>query len=185
MSQSLDLILRYGVPNLKKFEWANSYRTARPSAMTKSNIEGAWNGAGLFPFNPQKIIHRLRAVVTESETHTIIMMTANAATPSPWSNRFNLIPETPSQLDPAILCSANEALLLNINAGILDMPTKAYIPKLIALSEHLHATNIMVQHHNESLTTIVKKRKIMATGKCAILKDQTLMTTEDLYQKLK
>ena len=79
----------------------------------------------------------------------------------PESNVFNIVPSTPSQLDRTVLCSANEALLSNIHAGILDTPTKAYIPKLVALSENLRATNVMVQRNYESLRTIVKKRREM------------------------
>ena len=65
------------------------------------------------------------------------------------------------------------------------MPTRAYISKLVALSENLRATNVMVQHNYESLNTIVKKRREMVQGKHVVLKDQTLVTTEELYQKIR
>ena len=181
MSQQLDEIMRFGVPSIKKFEWANCYRTSRPIAMTESNILSAWSGAGLFPFNPQKVLHRLRSM-PEPEP---LPASTIVATPSPPSNRFNLVPATPSQLDPTVLRSANEALLSNIHAGILDTPTQAYIPKLVSLSENLRATNVMVQRNYESLNAIVKKRREMVQGKRVVLKDQTLVTTEELYQKVR
>ena len=188
MAQQLDCILRYGVSNLKKFKWANSYRIARPVGMTASNIESAWSGAGLFPYMPQKVIRRLKAGLSDTETAQLMMSTAIIGTPpppSPQSNRFNLVPATPSQLDSTVLRSANEVLLNNIRAGILDTPTRAYIPKLAALSEQLRATNILVQHHLEELGAIVKKRKVMVQGKRVVLKDQVLVTTEKLYEKVK
>jgi ABC-type transporter Mla maintaining outer membrane lipid asymmetry ATPase subunit MlaF len=52
--------------------------------------------------------------------------------------------------------------LNNIQVGVLDTPTRAYIPKLVALSEQLRATNILVQHHIDELDAIVEKRKVMA-----------------------
>lgn len=101
----------------------------------------------------------------------------NISTPSPQSNRFNLVPTTLSQLDPTILRSANEALITNIRAGILDTLTKAYIPKLASLVEQLRATAVMVQRNYNDLTAIVKQRKVIAHGKRVILKDQTLVTS--------
>ena len=149
--------------------------------MTESNILSAWSGAGLFPFNPQKVLHRLRSM-PEPEPLPASTIVATLSSPS---NRFNLVSTTPSQLDPTVLRSANEALLSNIHAGILDTPTQAYIPKLVSLSENLHATNVMVQHNYESLNAIVKKRREMVQGKRVVLKDQTLVTTEELYQKVR
>ena len=179
ISMELDEIMCYAVPNLKKFEWANCYQIARPIAITESNILSTWRGAGLFPFNPQKVLQfNQQSIIVASPTATV-------PTLSPRSNHFNLVPATPSQLDSTILHTANDALLSNINAGILDTPTRAYISKLVALSENLRATNVMVQHNYESLNTIVKKRREMVQGKHLVLKDQTLVMTEKLYQKIR
>lgn len=188
MSKKLDTILRYGVPNIKKFEWANCYRDARPSAFKESNVLSAWSGTGLLPFNPQKIIRRLKAKECEAETQTILTtMTTPAPTVEslPTSTIFNLVPTTPSKLDSIILRSANQALLSNIQAGILDTPTKAYIPKLVALSEHLRTAHTLVEEYLEKLNEIVKKRRVMTQGKRIILKDQILITTEGLYKDVK
>ena len=52
MSEELDKILQYGYSNIRKFEWANCYHVARPSAMEPFNICSTWSRAGLIPFNP-------------------------------------------------------------------------------------------------------------------------------------
>jgi len=184
VSRELDNIMRHGVSNIKKFEWANCYRIARPKAMTKSNILSAWSGAGLFPFNRQKVLHQLRLNTSDPNLSNQISTEA-VSTPLPESNAFNVVPSTPSRLDRSVLHSANKALLSNIHAGILDTPTKTYIPKLVALSENLRATNVMVQCNYESLRTIIKKRREIVQGKRVVLKDQVLITTEELYQKVK
>ena len=55
---------------------------------------------------------------SESEAQT---PRTNAATPR--FHQFSCVPATPSQLDPTVLCSANEALLSKIQEGILDTST--------------------------------------------------------------
>src|SRR5436190_5164628 len=88
MSQSLNEILQYGVPNIKKFEWADCYRKARQSAMVKPNVDGAWKGAGLFPFNPQKVLRQFRTANKDEETRAIA---AAAKTPSPRTKKYHLV----------------------------------------------------------------------------------------------
>lgn len=188
MAEELDRILRYGIDNLKKFEWADCYRIARPIGMSPLNIKGAWSGAGLIPFMPQKVIRRLKTGITNTEIiqlTTLEIPKTPKILPSSPQSRFNLVPNTPSHLNPATFRSANEALLNNIQASVLDTPTRTYIPKLVSLSENLRASHILVQHHVEELGVIVKRRRIMAQGKRVILKDQVLVTTEELYAKVK
>ena len=56
MSRELDEIIRYGIIGVKKFEWADAYRKARPNAMSEANIKSAWRAAGLVPFNSCKVL---------------------------------------------------------------------------------------------------------------------------------
>jgi len=188
MAEELDRILRYGVPNLKKFEWANCYQIARPQGMTSSNIESAWSGAGLIPFKPQKVIRRVKAGAAEAETLKLIVgpppSIETLPTLSPKS-KFNLVPTTPSRVDPAVLRSANEALFENIDKGILDTPTSKYITKVIGMYEQTRATGILVQKHFDELNAIVKKRRVMSQGIRVVLKDQVHITTVGLYEQLK
>jgi len=188
MSDELDGIMRYGIPTIKKFEWANCYRVARPGAMTERNI---LSGAGLFPFNPRKALRRHRSRPEAALTSEVKLnpgsevQTLGTIAATPPSRHFGRVPATPSQLDPIVLRSANEALHSKIQESILDMPIREYIPKLVGLSEHLHATNIIVERNHESLNAIVQKRREMAQGKHVVLKDQTLVTTEEVYQNLR
>ena len=170
MSQELDKILRYGFNDIKKFEWANCYRLARPYGMKPSNIQSAWSEAGLLPFNPQKVIRRLKAAIADNDVTELVAST-NLPLLSPQSSKFNFVPNTPSKLDSEVFRSANEAFISKIEAGILDTSVKAYIPKLVGLSEHLWAHNIVVQHHYDSVSEIANKRRVMAHRKRIVLKD--------------
>ena len=188
MSGELDKILRYGYSNIKKFEWANCYRIARPHAMKASNIQSAWNGAGLIPFNPQKIIRHLKAGLAEQETQQLISQNATPLTlmqTPPHARKFNLIPDTPSKVDRLNVRSAAEALAHNVQAGIFDTPTKEYILKLSALNIQYQTLHTVHEHHLNSITEINKQRRVMEHGKRVVLKDQTVITTEAIYQQLK
>ena len=132
MSEELDKILRYGFSNIKKFEWANCYRIARPDAMKPSNIKSAWSGAGLIPFNPRKVIRCIRATFVDQE---IVLIndhesTVNASTSeSSYAEKFSLVPHTPSKVNSVALRSVSEALAHNVQAGIFNTSTREYILK--------------------------------------------------------
>jgi hypothetical protein len=55
IGRSLDRLLRVGIARLEKVEWVEYYMKARPEAFTAKNINSAWRGSGLFPFNPSKV----------------------------------------------------------------------------------------------------------------------------------
>jgi hypothetical protein len=163
MSIELNEIICHSVFNIKKFKWANCHQVARLIALTKPNILSIWNGAGLFPFNPQKVIHWLRSR-PEALAEPLLAAT-NTTTVVTWSNRsnrFSLISTTPSQLDSITLHSTNKAVLNNIYVCIFDTLTEVYMPKLVALIGHLYAANIIVQHNYKTLNIIMKRRREMA-----------------------
>ena len=74
---------------------------------------------------------------------------------------FTEVPETPSKIDPAILQQANKALIY-IHAGILDTPTKTYIPKLVKFAEYASTQAILANHENRAKDNILKKRREMS-----------------------
>ena len=91
------------------------------------------------------------------------------------------VPETLSKIDSAILQRANKALISNIDAGILDTPTKAYIPKLVKFAEYALTQAILANHKNWAKDNILKKRREMSTGKHVCLKGKYLITTEGVH----
>ena len=55
MKNQLDRVIRTQIHTIRRHEFIESYYNARNIAFTKSNIESAWRGAGLFPFFPSKV----------------------------------------------------------------------------------------------------------------------------------
>ena len=178
MSKEMDMIMRYGVPNIKKFEWLDSYRVARSNALTESNIKSGWSGTGLFPLNRRRVLVRLAESSPEPTERCSTPDTTNL------SNPFANMPETPSKMDSGLFRLAHQKLLENIEAGILDTPTKQYVPRLVSWFENCRAKLSIVEHQYMEVTKILKRRKEHSTGKRIALKDQIILTTEDLYSKV-
>ena len=186
MSEELDKILRYGYSNIKKFEWANCYHVARPSAIEPFNICSAWSGAGLIPFNPRKIIQRIKSSHSDQETALINNPDSAASTPISESHaeKFNLVPHTLSNVNSANLRSASEALANNVAMAIFDTPTKSYILKQSALVTQYETLPTVREKHLDGINEINEKRRLMASGKRVLLKDQTVITTKEIYEQV-
>ena len=189
ISKELDKILRYGFSNIKKFEWANCYCIARPGAIEQSNIKSAWSRAGLIPFNPWKIIRHINAALSEQETTLINNSNSvtNASTSEDsksYVEKFSLVPHTSSKIDSVALWLASEALVYNVQTGIFDTLMREYILKESGLVTQYETCHIVREKHLDGMNEI-NKRRVMAFGKHVVLKDQTVITTEGIYEQVK
>ena len=102
----------------------------------------------------------------------------NDAPTTPARHPFFDVPSTPSSMDPALLQRANIALMANIEGGIFDTPTRAFIPKLVKAVEYHSAQVLLVNHENTAKDNILQKRKEHATGIRSVLKGRHILTTE-------
>lgn len=182
MSAELDKIMRYGISNIKKFEWADAYRLARPKAMTEKNIKSAFRTAGLIPFNRRKVLTRMPEF---NETDVDSDEEINDASASVEAHPFTEIPSTLSRINPVLLYRANAALITNIDGGIFDTPTRKFIPKLIAVAEYNSAQIVVSNHQIEAKDRILTKRREHATGIRSVLKGKHVASTEELYKEVK
>ena len=187
MNQEINETLKYGVPNIKKFEWAAAYQRARPKAMSVNNIISAFRTAGLIPFNRRKVLVRMpnfQEKDCESDHESDgDDLTTDVVDPQQ-DYPFACVPATPSRIDPAILRDANAALLNNIQSGIFDSPTRAFIPKLATFAEFSSTQLVIANHENQAKENIIKRRREVMTGKYVVLKDQYIVTTDEIYEKL-
>ena len=185
MSQELNETLKYGVPNIKKYEWADAYQRARPKAMSANNVTSAFRATGLVPFNRRKVLVRM-PTFQEKDCDSDLELESNEdiTTESQQEHPFANVPATPSRIDPTILKDANAALLSNIQAGIFDTPTRTFIPKLATFAEFSSTQVVIANHKNQAKDSIIKRRREVTTGKRVCLKDQCIITTEELYAKL-
>ena len=187
MNQEINETLKYGVPNIKKFEWAAAYQRARPKAMSVNNIISAFRTAGLIPFNRRKVLVRMpnfQEKDCESDHESDgDDLTTDVVDPQQ-DHPFACVPATPSRIDPAILRDANAVLLNNIQSGIFDSPRRAFIPKLATFAEFSSTQLVIANHENQAKENIIKRRREVMTGKRVVLKDNYILTTEEIYEKL-
>src|SRR5438046_1881606 len=61
MTQEINPLVHTNVPQVQKVEWLTAYVRARSHAFSTNNIRSSWNGVGLVPFHPQKVIHRVQS----------------------------------------------------------------------------------------------------------------------------
>ena len=184
MNAELDKIMRYGISNIKKFEWADAYRLARPKAMTEANIKSAFRTAGLIPLNRRKVLVRMPGF-NEADDESDSDEEINDAPAPVEAHPFTQIPSTPSRINPALLNQANAALIANIEGGIFDTPTRKFIPKLVAAAEYNSAQVVVSNHQIEAKDRILTKRREHATGIRSVLKGKHVVSTEELYTEVK
>jgi hypothetical protein len=157
---------------IQKIEWMEAYIQARSEACTQQNIESAWRGAGLFPFNPQRA---LRTMVLDTTPEL-----ERPRTPTEF-DIFDQVFVNSSPPDATSLRSANELLNSTINSdAIPTTPVRRYIRKLTAGAEQLQARSIVHQHDANNLRSIIKKRTNRTKGKRVVLKGQFHVSTQEL-----
>ena len=155
--------------------------------MSTSNIISAFRTAGLIPFNRHKVLIHMpnfQERDCESDQEIYDEMTLTAMSDVVQQHPFACVPTTPSRIDPAILKEANTALLANIQAGVLDTPTRAFIPKLATFAEFSSTQVVIANHENRAKENIIRRRRETLTSKYVVLKDQCIITTEEIYEKL-
>ncbi|ODQ71458.1 hypothetical protein LIPSTDRAFT_73139 [Lipomyces starkeyi NRRL Y-11557] len=157
---------------IQKIEWMEAYIQARSEACTQQNIESAWRGAGLFPFNPQRA---LRTIVLDTTPEL-----ERPRTPTEF-DIFDQVFVNSSPPDATSLRSANELLNSAINSdAIPTTPVRRYIVKLTAGAEQLQARSIVHQHDANNLRSIINKHTNRTKGKRVVLKGQFHVSTQEL-----
>jgi hypothetical protein len=149
-----------------------AYIQARLEACTKQNIESAWRGAGLIPFNPKRALRTMDYNTTpEPERPT---------TPTEF-DIFNQVFVNSSPPDATTLRKANELLTTTIDTSTtINTPVRQYIRKLATGTEKLRAQSIVHQHDASNLRSIIKKRATRTKGKRVVLKGHFHISTQEL-----
>lgn len=157
---------------IQKFEWMEAYIQARSDVCNYRNIESAWRGAGLVPFNPQRALRTLAQDTTPE--------LERPQTPTQF-DIFNQVFINSSPPDESTLRTANELLNLTIDGRTIpSTPVRQYIRKLTTGTEQLRARSIVHQHDANNLRSIIKKRTTRTKGKRVVLKGHFHISTQEL-----
>ena len=149
-----------------------AYIQARLEACTRQNIESAWRGAGLVPFNAQRALRTINRNTTPEPERPI--------TPTAF-DVFNQVFVNSSPPDATTLRKANELLVATIDTcAVINTPVRKYIQKLATGTEKLRAQSIVHQHDASNLRSIIKKRNTRSKGKRMVLKGHFHISTQEL-----
>ena len=180
LSTSLNQLIQTGIARIQKVEWLQHYIAARSTAMTESNINGGWRGAGLFPRNPSRVLSQIYS--SPSATHVSLSSPSNGVDASVVLDTMLL---TSSPPDAIILHSANIVLNeLVWNNKSLPTPARKYVPRLTSTAEQLRAENTILRHENDELKSVLSARKQRLSGKRVVLEGKVLVSTSEIHQKL-
>ena len=174
LSAEIAKIVGTNIARLAKHEWCTGYVKARTSAFTVHNIHSSWNGAGLYPFQPRKVIRRIRGFDTPSPT----------STPPPTDIfETTLLRSSPSEA--VSMHEANKALneVLNSSAS-LNSPQKGYLKRLSQKAENYKARIIMLEKRIEAAKGVLSERKRVETGTRQFFRGKHLLTAEDIYEQV-
>lgn len=170
MAMQLSRLLACEISRLQKVEWVDRYIPARAQAVSASNIQGGWRGAGLFPLN----------------RHRVLRIISDSTTPSPPEQAEITAPYlvTSSPPDVERLRSANRAFNEALRDTTLTTPVRRHGQKLSGIAEHLHADNSVLRQENAELKSVISTRKERLSGKRIVLKGKFIVTTEEIYKGL-
>jgi hypothetical protein len=175
ISAQLARLISTGVPRLQKMEWLENYVPARAKAITSTNIEGGWRGAGIFPINRAKILRNLPRELTTQSLHQPQMQPV-----TPFETQL-LTSSPPNATD---LHSTNCALKEALQSGDVNTPVKKYVGRLAKHSERLHASNTILRQENQELKKVISTRKERASGKRVALKNVIIASVEDVFRSV-
>ena len=176
MSKCLDKLIRTGISRLEKVEWVEKYIEARPYAFTKSNIDGAWRGAGLFPFSPQKVIRKI--IDPLSPIRPITPLPSIQQLLNPFDDIHSSLP------DASVLHSTNVELnRIAEECKELKTPARNYIRHVTNFAEEFQADLAISRVQYEELHTVVEKRAEQKTEKRKSLEGQHLVSRVEFVEK--
>ena len=72
-------LMRMYINHVSKLEFLCAFRAAFFASITKSNIQGGFTGAGLVPYNPERVLSKL-----DIKLSTPTPLTSRPGTPQPW-----------------------------------------------------------------------------------------------------
>lgn len=180
--REIEGLMRAGITHITKADFLPAFFTAFKSSMTEQNIQGAFRGAGLIPFDPKGVLSRLDVRLrTPSPVQEAIEL------PQPW------VPKTPN--NPTEATSQTNYIKRRISRHQGSSPTSI----LMAMDQFAKgARGIMhrmalLKAENEQLraanATLSRRRRAMKTrlrqgGSMTIAEGQALQDQKDVEQQI-
>jgi len=168
---------RGGVGTIGKEHLTHLYHPARERALTSRNIRAGWAKAGLYPFNPARVLVDLPEQPADSLVTAAVLQQG--------SRSRNDVPHTPVTPTSAEAVSALHDLIRK-DAHALDAASQQRLQrrleKLTNATQLSFAERTLLQEQNRFLTTINNEAKVRRSTKTTIIGKARVMSYEDLQK---
>jgi hypothetical protein len=181
--QQIEHLMRQQCTHITKEDFIPAFRTAFQGSLTESNIEGCFRGAGLVPFDPEKVISAL-----DLKLRTPTPQNSSPSTAQPWTS------QTPSNATQATSQSSFIKDRVARHQGssppsILDAVDQFAkgTSKVMHRLALLQAEVKDLRKANETLSKCRnrKKSRLQAGGSLHLREAQALMDERDIADQLK
>ena len=172
--EQVERLYRNGAGTVNKAHFTLLYSRAREIAMTPRNIRSSWSKAGLYPFNPSKVLDDMQN--TPAESH---METAASS-----------VPMQPL-LSPSSLRTPTDAIsLVALQRRLEERPEAATnispcVQKLLNAAKQAFAERELLKEENQELTKQNSEKKTRQHVKEKKIGDAKIMSYEDIIEALK
>ena len=181
--REIEGLMRAGITHITKADFLPAFHAAFKASITEKNIQGAFRGAGLVPFNPQSVLSRL-----DVRLRTPSPVEAAHELPKPW------VPKTPN--NPTEATSQTDYIKKRISCHQGSSPTSI----LVAVDQITKGTcgimhrMALLKVENEQLreanALLSKRRRARKTrlrqgGSMTIDEGQALQDQNDVEEQIK
>ena len=180
--KEIEGLMRAGITHITKADFLPAFFTAFKSAMTEQNIQGAFRGAGLVPFDPKCVLSRLDVRLrTPSPVQEAVEL------PQPW------VPKTPN--NPTEATSQTDYIKKRISRHQGSSPTSiltavdqitkgtcGIMHKMALLKaevEQLRAANALLSKRRRA-----RKTRLRQGGSMTIAEGQALQDQKDVEEQI-
>ncbi len=159
LSQTLTPLLITQVHRIHKAEWLLAFIKAYNIAFMTQNIKSAFSGAGLIPFDPEKVLHHIAPPPPPPPSASDTQVTTNPP-PSTPSTPFHKEVLTSSPIDRDDMLKANAKIIdLMASATPLNTPARNYVTCLVRRNNRLQARNTILEQRVDAATALLSGRK--------------------------
>ena len=184
-------IFQLGMSKMPKDEWIEAYYKAHYRAFSIKSIKAGFSSTGIYPFNPDKVLNRIRSMpdlpVTPSprsplQVPTIPTSTAITDTTGPFPPHIL----TSSPFDFSSMQSANSIFNRMIEAKEpLSTPARIYARTVTTGIEKLYARTSILEERTEAQGALLAKRKERESVKRSVIKGKFLISTPEIHAERK
>lgn len=153
---------RRGANAVNKEHFVLLYRRARDVALTARNIRSGWSKAGLFPFNPSRVLDGMSAPIERPGPFAEQPPLAAQQVPEPVSYQTLTTPTTTEGVH-------NLYCMLEVRLGANNAEGDPFLQKFLHATEKAFADRSLLHDENENLLQQNDERRVRQNAKSTVI----------------